>query len=282
MGGLARRMPVTTITFAVAVLAIAGIFPLSGFWSKDEILEAVRVSGHTVLYIAALGTVFLTATYMSRLFFVAFTGAPRTPLAAATTAAVAAGEPPAAAGGHSAHESPAVMTIPMIVLAVLAAGLGLVGLPWRGGDIHSFLDPSGMRPVLETGFALLSSALAVAGIMLSLFLFVLRRPSPGPARRRPGFPYLVLANKFYIDELYALLIRGVLYSFTAAIAWFDRHVVDGMVNLVGGTSKWAGALLRKTVAGKVQLYALVVAGGLCAALVLLAFQLGLFGLGAGR
>src|SRR5271157_5950998 len=78
MGGLGRRMPVTAVTFAVAVLAIAGIFPLSGFWSKDEILEAVRAGSHPVLYAVALGTVFLTALYMSRLFFLVFTGDDRT------------------------------------------------------------------------------------------------------------------------------------------------------------------------------------------------------------
>ena len=268
MGGLARRMPVTTVTFAIAALALAGIFPLSGFWSKDEILEAVRASGQTACYAAALATVFLTATYMSRLFFVAFTGAPR--------------ERGDGSGRHPPHESPPVMTIPMIVLAVLAAGLGVLGLPGSSGGIPSFLDPAAGRAGLDVGGALLSTGLAAAGILLSLSLVALRARPAGAASRPPGVLYRLLANKFYVDELYGLLVRGVLYSITAAIAWFDRHVVDGAVNLVGGTSKAAGALLRRTVPGKVQLYALVVAGGACAALVLLAFQLGLFGPGAGR
>ena len=77
MGGLARRMPVTAVTFLVAVLAIAGIFPLSGFWSKDAILEAAQASGHRELFVVALISVFLTGFYMARLFFVVFTGAPR-------------------------------------------------------------------------------------------------------------------------------------------------------------------------------------------------------------
>jgi NADH-quinone oxidoreductase subunit L len=278
MGGLTRRMPVTTITFAVAVLAIAGIFPLSGFWSKDEILEAVRGGGHTVLFAAALGTVFLTATYMSRLFFLAFGGASR----ASEPEPGAAHGPGAAPGPAHPHESPAVMTVPMIVLAVLAAGLGAIGIPRLGGTLHAFLDPASAPASLDLGMALLSTGLAVAGLLAGWGAArSAARSTAGPARA-PGFLYRLLANKFYIDELYGLLVRGILYAITGGVAWFDRHVVDGAVNLVGGTSKRAGALLRRTVPGKVQLYALVVAGGMLAALVLLAARLGLLGPGAGR
>jgi NADH-quinone oxidoreductase subunit L len=284
MGGLSRRMPVTTITFAVAVLAIAGIFTLSGFWSKDEILEAVRGGGHTVLFAAALGTVFLTATYMSRLFFLAFTGASRASAheQEATPAHAPAQAPAHAPAAAVPHESPAVMTVPMIVLAVLAAGLGAVGIPRLGGTLHAFLDPGSSAPGFDAGMALLSTGLAVAGILAGWGAARSTARSAAGPDRTPGFLYLLLANKFYVDELYGVLVRGVLYAITAAVAWFDRHVVDGMVNLVGGTSKRTGALLRKTVPGKVQLYALVVAGGMLAALVLLAARLGLLGPGAGR
>ncbi len=97
---------------------------------------------------------------------------------------------------------------------------------------------------------------------------------------RPGPVYSLLANKFYIDELYLLLIRGLYFTLTAAVAWFDRHVVDGMVNLAGGASKKGGALLRRTLAGKVQGYALIVTAGVLVALVaLLAMGIGLFGPG---
>ena len=102
MGGLGRRMPVTAITFFIAVLAIAGIFPLSGFWSKDEILQAARASGHPELYVPALVTVFLTAFYMARLFFVAFAGESRSE--------------------SHAHESPVVMTVPLVILGLLCGG----------------------------------------------------------------------------------------------------------------------------------------------------------------
>ena len=251
MGGLGRRMPVTTLVFAVAVLAIAGIFPLSGFWSKDAILEAVRAGGHPVLYAVALGTVLLTAVYMSRLFFLVFTGDERS-------------------GAH-AHESPPVMTAPMVVLAVLAAGLGALAIP-------RFLAPSAERPALDIGLLLISNGLAAAGILLSFFLFGRKAPVPAETVRRRGPVYSLLANKFYVDELYLLLIRGLYFTLTAAIAWFDRHVVDGTVNLVGGASKRGGALLRRTLAGKVQGYALIVTGGVLLALaLLLAAGLGLFG-----
>jgi NADH-quinone oxidoreductase subunit L len=249
MGGLARRMPVTALTFGVAVLAIAGIFPLSGFWSKDAILEAVRTGGHPLLYAVALGTVFLTALYMSRLFFLVFTGASR--------------------GSAPAHESPAVMTVPLLILAVFAAGLGFV-------DVRAFLDPSMPRPALDIGLLVLSSGLALAGILLALLFFGRAAPSGAAHARRAGpltesalrSASTLLARKFYIDELYMLVIRALYFTLTSAIAWFDRHVVDGMVNLVGGASRAAGAQLRRTLGGKVQGYALIITFAVLLALAL--------------
>ena len=106
-GACAGSMPVTAATFLVALLSIAGIFPFAGFWSKDEILQATLASGRGGLYAMAMATVFLTAFYMSRVFFVAFTGKAREAI--------------------RAHESPPVMTIPLLILAILAAFLGFGG-----------------------------------------------------------------------------------------------------------------------------------------------------------
>jgi NADH-quinone oxidoreductase subunit L len=254
MGGLGRRMPVTAITFFVAVLAIAGIFPLSGFWSKDEILQAARASGHLELYVPALVTVFLTAFYMARLFFVAFAGEPR-------------------AESH-AHESPVVMTVPLVILGLLAAGLGVIGTPLLGQGIHAFLAPDEASvPVMDISVLILSSALAVAGILTALFIYGLRAVRHETLQRAGGPVYVALRNKLYIDELYMILVRGLFFTTTAAFAWFDRHVVDGAVNLVGAASKWGGDLVRRSVTGKVQTYALVVFAGLAAALVVLFFSL---------
>ncbi|HET6484848.1 MAG TPA: NADH-quinone oxidoreductase subunit L [Spirochaetia bacterium] len=248
MGGLARRMPITAVTFLVAVLAISGIFPLSGFWSKDEILQAALSSGHIELYVVALVTVFLTAFYMARVFFVVFSG-PSAP---------------------HAHESPAVMTIPMIVLGLLAIGLGAIGLPWLSRDIHTFLAPTAPRPSgLDLAVLLESTTLATAGIILALLFYGLRLVKPESLRRAAGPAYTVLARKFYIDELYLLVIRGLFFAVTEAIAWFDRHVVDGAVNLVGAASLRGGGALRKSVSGKVQGYALIVVCGVTVTLVVL-------------
>jgi NADH-quinone oxidoreductase subunit L len=254
MGGLGRRMPVTAVTFFIAVLAIAGIFPLSGFWSKDEILQAARASGHPELYVTALVTVFLTAFYMARLFFVAFAGEPR-------------------AESH-AHKSPVVMTVPLVILGLLAAGLGVIGTPLLGQGIHGFLAP-GEAHVQSTDISVLvlSSVLAAAGMLAALFLYGLRVVQRDTLQRAGGLVYVVLKNKLYIDELYMALVRGMFFTTTAAVAWFDRHVVDGAVNLIGATSKWGGDQVRRSVTGKVQSYALLVFGGVAVALVILLLSL---------
>ena len=114
-----------------------------------------------------------------------------------------------------------------------------------------------------------SNGLALAGILLAFLLYGLRLATPESLRRAAGPAYTLLARKFYIDELYMLLVRGLFFTTTTAIAWFDRHVVDGVVNLVGAVSKKGGDILRRTVTGKVQGYALVVFCGVVVALVVL-------------
>ena len=257
MGGLRRSMPVTAVVFLVGVLSIVGVFPLAGFWSKDEILQATLASGRTGLALAALVTVFLTAFYMTKLFFVVFMGKPRSDV--------------------HAHESPRIMAIPMVILAILAAGLGFIGSPWLARDIHSFLEPSAARAAgLDFSLLLRSNGLALAGILAAFLMYRKGRPAPDPLARAIGPVYTALASKLWVDELYMLLIRGLYFTAAAAIAWFDRHVVDGAVNLVGAVSREGGALLRRTITGKVQGYALLILGGLAIALAFL------LTLGAGR
>jgi NADH-quinone oxidoreductase subunit L len=256
MGGLRRSMPITAGAFLVAVLAIAGIIPFSGFWSKDDILQATLESGNTTLFVVAMVTVLLTSFYMARLFFVVFTGAPREE--------------------KHAHESPRVMTVPLVILAVFATGLGAVGLPWLPKDIHTFLDPLARRPLgLDIPLLIQSDGLAILGI-LAAFLLYRRRSATDPLRRALGPLYTALSRKLWVDELYMLIIRGLFFTGTTAIAWFDRHVVDGVVNFVGWVSQRGGALVRRTVTGKVQSYTLFI---LCGVLVVLAL---LLTLGGGR
>jgi NADH-quinone oxidoreductase subunit L len=250
MGGLGRKMPVTTVTFLVALLALSGIFPFSGFWSKDEILEAVLSNGNVLLYVVSLVTVFLTAFYMSRVFFVVFSG-------------------DSSEKSH-AHEGPRVMTIPLVILAILSLGLGVIGLPWLKQDIHTFLAPLEARPAgINFRVFLQSDILALAGILTAFFIYGLKLVKPETLRRAAGPVYTVLVNKFYVDELYMLLVKGVFFTVSRAVAWFDRHVVDGAVNLVGWLSRKGGEALRRTMTGKVQGYALVVFCGVTLTLVVL-------------
>jgi NADH-quinone oxidoreductase subunit L len=160
------------------------------------------------------------------------------------------------------------MTVPLIILSIFALGLGVIALPWLGKDIYTFLDFDGLeRPGgLNLSILLQSDILAVAGILAAFLLYGLKLVRPETIRKRAGFLYTVVANKFYVDELYMLLIRGLFLTVTRVVAWFDRKVVDGAVNVVGFLSKRSGDALRLTVTGKVQNYALVIFGGAVAAL----------------
>jgi len=224
MGGLRKAMPITAATFLIAALANAGIFPLAGFWSKDEILFAAYSQGHTVLWALGAAGAFLTAFYMFRLYFVTFTGPSRV-------------DPHLA--GHL-HEAPPVMTRPLLTLAVFAVGIGAaVGFPPEQGLFHRFLAPALAAPhdgpahggaALEVGMALVSLAIAGAGILVAYMMYVV---SPGlPERLATRFRPLhtLLFRKYYVDEAYnALFVNGFLGL--SRLAWrADDRVVDGAVN----------------------------------------------------
>lgn len=254
MGGLGKKMPLTSSTFAIATLAIAGIFPLSGFWSKDEILLSTLHSGHTLLYVSALATAFMTAFYMSRLFFVTFTGSTNP--------------------GKHPHESPLTMTIPLMILALLSAVLGLVGIPGHEKNIYTFLMPhhgEGAEGGLDIGVAVLSSVLAVSGILLSALVYFFKVIPADKLRLSAGKLYTLLRNKYYIDEIYLFLIKYIYFTLASAIAWFDRHIVDGAVNLTAFLCRWSGNTLRYSLSGRVQQYALIVFGGVLLALLFVFF-----------
>lgn len=242
MGGLHKKMPVTSITFLIAALAISGIFPFSGFFSKDEILLTVLHSGNKVLYYAALFTAFLTAFYMFRLYFVTFFGKEKE-------------------GSHS-NESPAVMTVPLIILALLSIVAGFVGLHGKF-SIHNFLFIEHPKEVhIDYSVAITSNIVAILGIALSFIIYGIRIINPHIVRKKAGFIYTVLKNKYYIDEIYLFFIRTIYYNLTEAIKWFDRHIVDGAVNLVAFLCRWSGEKLKLTITGKVQNYALIIVAGL--------------------
>jgi NADH-quinone oxidoreductase subunit L len=271
-GGLRRKMPITHWTFLFGCLALSGIFPFAGFWSKDAILAAVAekaASIHTssiyeYLYYGGTLAAFLTAFYTFRAYFLTFQGEERIPKEA----------------GHHAHESPPAMTGPLVILAIGALAVGAY-FQWTG----DFLHPNGFlmqTPVLtalqapagegaEHGslhltVALISTAVALAGIGLA-WLFYIARPdlaeSVTKSAKSIGF-YGLSRNKFFIDEIYAALIIRPLEAFARLLALADQHLIDAVVNIVGAFPRALGAMFRPLQGGLVQFYALVMVLGVLA------------------
>ena len=251
MGGLGKKMPITMITFAIGILAISGIFPFAGFWSKDEILVTALHSGHGILFYAAIATAFMTAFYMARIFFVTFMGSPRTD-----------------ESDHS-HEMPLTMTVPLMILALVSIFIGLIGIPGAEKNIGAFLA-SGYDAVHETGInwtiAVSSTVIAVSGFVLAFMIYVTGTINPETLRIKSGFLYKILKNKYYVDEFYLFLINKGFLAVSASIAWFDRHVVDGAVDLAAYIVRESGSRLRVTISGKIEQYALVIFMGMIAVL----------------
>jgi len=236
MGGLFRRMRGTAITGGIGVLALAGFPGLSGFWSKDAILGAALANGSPVALAAltvAIVVAALTAFYATRMWMLAFAGEPRSETAA------------------HAHESPPVMTLPLWILAVLSLALG--GWLHAGGRFTAFLlgsAPAESVPFWLTGLA---SAAALGGMALGWALYRAPQMADDPVMRLPG--YALFANLWYVEAFWnAVGARGTL-AVGRVVAWFDRHVVDGVVDRVGRACKTSGQELRHETNGQVQSYA---------------------------
>ncbi len=289
MGGLRKKMPVTFWTFLMATLAIAGVPGFSGFFSKDEILwnafSAPR--GHAVLWLIGFITAGMTAFYMFRLCFMAFFGNYR-------------GDEEV---WHHAHESPPIMTVPMVILAVLSVIGGYVGIPHvLGGQnqFHQFLAPvfgegsgglhhtslslvpaawaaghgaaeGGGSAALELFMMFLSVAMAAAGIYAAWTLYLKRPEIPKAMAERYPTAYRVLFNKYYVDEIYQFLFVDSCKRL-GTVLWrqFDEAVVDRTVNLVAALMRVAGGALRLLQTGFVQDYAL---GILVGAIIVMLFLL---------
>jgi NADH-quinone oxidoreductase subunit L len=272
MGGLGRRLPVTYRTFLVATLALAGIPPLAGFFSKDAILTGVFAAQHTVLFALGLVTAGLTAFYMFRLVSLTFAGDFR-------------GTPEEAA---HVHEAPATMTLPLVVLAFLSAIAGFLGLPEVFGEganrIASFLEPIFPRIGLAaaepsshslpaaTEWLLIGASVAVAvvGILVAWNWYAKRAGQPA-ARLAASFPalYRLVAEKFRIDGLYdALLVRPFVWLARTLWKVVDVLVIDGV--LVGGAFvvELVGDVLRFLQTGNVRNYALTFLIGIVALLLI--------------
>jgi len=262
MGGLKSKMLTTTITFLVGALGLAGVPPLAGFFSKDEILAATFFEGHRLLFLILLAGAFMTAFYTFRLVFLAFFGAPRMSQEAR----------------RHVHESPAVMTLPLVVLAVLTVVAGVaLGAPSSHGTVFSrFLAPVLPLAEEEHGAAgkvilLVSVLVAVAGVFFAWVMYG-RRPVKAEEIGEPrNALHALLLNKYYVDELYDAAIVTPLYRlFRWSARVFDLRVIDGIVNGVGSMVVGWARSLRRVQTGFVMNYALTM---LLGALAVVAFLL---------
>lgn len=272
MGALKGHTPVTFWTMAIATAAIAGIPGLSGFFSKDEILWQAYSSphGHYLLWVGGVITATLTAFYMFRVLFLTFLGESRV-------------EPHLR---HRIHESPRIMTFPLIVLAFLSIVGGYVGVPEVLGGanrFHSFLAPvfgmghgeaQAAHPLvsLEIGLMVASVGAALIGIWVSYRFYI---KDPGLPLRLAGkfrHTYTILLNKYYVDEVYDALFVNPL-KLGSLFLWegFDVKVVDGAVNGVAYLVDWGSGLLRRVQTGFVFNYVLAILAGAVAIIAYMTF-----------
>jgi NADH-quinone oxidoreductase subunit L len=276
--GLRRVMPRTHWTFLLGALALAGVPGLSGFWSKDEIIGGALIASryaapsyawvYTVLLVSAVVTAALTAFYTTRAYVLTFQGPERIPEEA----------------GHHAHESPPVMTVPLVILAVGAAGIGFVVEPLLE-LFHSHTTFTGFMeqhtygvtprhpPSTSVLLVAITSLAAVGGIAAGWWLYA-RQPglADATARKAPAL-YQLSLNKFFFDELYHRFIVAPLEGFAEFCRVVDFYVVDKIVDIVGLLPRLVGGLFRPVQNGLVQFYALAMILGLTVFLLALVSRL---------
>jgi NADH-quinone oxidoreductase subunit L len=245
MGGLRKYLPVTHLTFLIACLTIAGMPPLSGFFSKDEILTAA-FHHNKMLFAVMYAVAGLTAFYMFRLYFSIFWGKE-------------------ANYHHTPHEAPAVMTVPLVILAIGSVFAGF--LPFS--DLVTS-DGKPFETHIEMVIAIPSVLIGLAGIGLAFLMY--RKESGLPDRVASAFSlgYRWAYNKFYIDEIYLFITKKIIFRYISVpVAWFDRHVVDATMNLIARITNVSSYSIREFQSGQIQKYAYVFVSGA----VMLAFLL---------
>ena len=279
MGGLRKYMPITSTTFLIGCVAIAGIPPLAGFWSKDEIL-GVAFGSFPLLWVAGFITAGMTAFYMFRLYFLTFEGEFRGgDKALQAQLLAAAGKPPGDGDGHGhashPHESGWQMAMPLAVLAVPSVLVGLLGTPWNS-RFGNLLDPQEAAEVAEhfswsefLPLAGASVAISVAGISVAVLAYALHKLDLATAVAA-RFPALnaFLANKWYLDAINDKLFVQGSRKLAKSVLEVDSKVVDGVVNLTGLVTLGSGEGLKYFETGRAQFYALIVFGGVIALVVL--------------
>ena len=236
MHGLRKLMPITHITFLIGCLAIAGIIPFAGFFSKDEILSAC-LGNSTIVYVWMSAVAGLTAFYMFRLYYLIFWWKDHEVKDA----------------HHAPKDQPWTMTLPLIILAVVSVFAGFIPfgelVTWNGEAYHIHLDWS---------VAGISLAVAVAAIALATWLY--KAENPRPAKMAEALPNLWrwCHKRMYFDELYMFITHKIIFNLVSRpIAWFDRHIIDGTMDGFAFITNKASEQIKGLQSGNVQSYVLV-------------------------
>jgi NADH-quinone oxidoreductase subunit L len=264
MGGLRKAMPWTFITFVIASLSLAGIWPLAGFWSKDEIL-AFSLEKQPVLFYLAMVTVFMTAFYIFRAVFMTFGGQYRGGAAEHSSSA----QHGQSGHGPSLHESGRLMVVPMVILAVLSIGSGWLNL---GGQFGALLGHGGEEAgmsffgVLTHALPLLSLAVAGLGVLLAYAMYSSGKISPDSVGRAFSPLYTLFYRKYWFDELYERVFvgRALFAGLFRGLHLFDTFAVDAAVDGIASGTTETGKVLRRVQSGQLQQYGLFIVLGILA------------------
>lgn len=251
MGGLGSKMRVTTWTFAIGALALSGIPPFSGFWSKDVILTAA-LETNPLLFVVGLAAAFCTALYMSRLFILVFMGKTQ-------------------ASSGNAKESPAVMTIPLIVLAVLAAVAGFIETPWNGW-FGSWLIGE-QQTAHSNGVVIITSiVVGLLGIYVGWRVYGKEIVMSNREAGQTHWLVRLLERGYYVDEIYNVVVVKSLKSLGSVLLFIDEYVIGGIVRFTGTAANSAGKLSIRLQNGQVQTYSVTAIIGLVIIILAIAFR----------
>jgi|WetSurMetagenome_2_1015567.scaffolds.fasta_scaffold21634_3 NADH-quinone oxidoreductase subunit L len=249
MGGLRKHLPITHLTFLIACLAIAGIPPFAGFFSKDEILVAAW-EHNKILFLVEYTVAGLTAFYMFRLYFGIFWNkAPHY--------------------HHEPHESPLTMTLPLIFLAVGSAFTGFIPF---GRFVSA--DHIPFETQMHLNIAIPSVLIALTGIFVAFLFYRKENSMADRIARSFGAVYKTVYHKFYIDELYLFVTKKILFNLVSRlIAWFDRHIVDGAMNGIACVVSTTSEKIKGMQSGQIQHYALAFISGAIILVLIVLYQL---------
>lgn len=263
MGGLWKKLRVTGPLFLIGTLAISGVPLFSGFFSKDEILVAAWENGNVALFCLAVIAAFFTAFYMFRLFFMVFAGEARSEM-------------------KNVHESPSVMTFPMMILGVLAIVAGYVNTPWFGTFLGDWLTEG--NPALGHGhiegpawIMIVATTVSLLGIFLAWLMYSKKSLSRDWLSSRAPLTYNVLLNKYYIDELYQYTFVYLVKGFSLFLRYIEMFIVEGLVKGVVGIIQGLGSTGSKLQNGQVQTYGTAAFVGLAILVVIFALTGGYLG-----